>query len=284
LLALCLPSNVENRIAVMTETTTLAEPVMTPAVVSEGGEVAAPVLWEDVQAEHFSMLRLAPLPTDRGTGARPLRFVEFGRAERHSKDFSLLRMSYQLPGQKTRKEQNQLDLWVDHANRAVRVGPESGLQIEPWNRGLGRFMLAQGIHWAQKRWSEYKIEGTALANKDALKEDTRLRRDHFLKTQGFEVAYADAQHLKGSIKDAKVGNLNSTWNTDKVQIIEILETAAMLQQAEQKMIEQEVAIKKAEERVNKFKRDDSGLRFTIACLVTFAVFQAGLLIWIATHR
>ncbi|MDG6401915.1 hypothetical protein QCD79_18075, partial [Pseudomonas quasicaspiana] len=23
---------------------------------------------------------------------------------------------------------------------------------------------------------------------------------------------------------------------------------------------------------------------TIACLVTFAVFQAGLLIWIATHR
>jgi hypothetical protein len=26
------------------------------------------------------------------------------------------------------------------------------------------------------------------------------------------------------------------------------------------------------------------LRFTITCLVAFAVFQAGLLIWIATHR
>jgi len=266
----------------MTEAMSVAEPVA-PTDAKEA-EAASPVLWEEVQAEHFSMLRLAPLPTDRATGGRPLRFVEFGKAERHSKDFSLLRMNYQLPGQKTRKEQNHLDVWVDHSNRTVRVGPESGLQIEPWNRGLGRFMLAQGIHWAQKRWSEYKIEGTALANKDALNEDTRLRRDHFLKTQGFDVAYADAQHLKGSVKDAKVGNLNNTWNTDKIQIVEILEAAQMLQAAEQKILEQEVTIKKAEDKVSKYRRDDSGLRFTIACLETFAVFQAGLLIWIATHR
>ena len=266
----------------MTEATMQAE----QAAPTEGqeGEVAAPVLWEDVQAEHFSMLRLAPLPTDRATGGRPLRFVEFGRAERHSREFSLLRMSYHLPGQKTRKEQNHLDIWVDHAERAIRVGPESGLQIEPWNRGLGRFMLAQGIHWAQKRWSEYRIEGTALANKDALNEDTRLRRDHFLKTQGFEVAYADPQHLKGSVKDAKVGNLNNTWNTEKVQIVEILDAAQMLQQAEQKIQEQEVTIKRAEDRVSKFRRDDAGLRLTIACLVTCAGCQAGLLIWIATQR
>jgi hypothetical protein len=251
---------------------------------AQAGEVAAPVLWENVSAEHFSMLRLAPLPTDRATGSRPLRFVEFGRAERNSKDFSLLRMSYNLPGQKTRKEQNQLDIWVDHGERSVRIGPESGLQIEPANRGLGRFMAAQGVLWAQKRWSEYKIAGTALSNKDALNEDTRLRRDHFLKTLGFEVAYADAQHLKGTVKDVKVANLNATWNADKVQIVEILDTAHMLQQAEQKIQEQEVLIKKAEDKVSKYKRDDSGLRFTIACLVTFAVFQAGLLIWIATHR
>jgi hypothetical protein len=282
LLALYLPSSVENRIAVMTEATIQAE-AATPPDVSEG-EASAPVLWEDVHAEHFSMLRLAPLPTDRATGSRPLRFVEFGRAERNSKDFSLLRMSYNLPGQKTRKEQNQLDIWVDHANRAVRIGPESGLQIEPWNRGLGRFMLAQGILWAQKRWSAYKIEGTTLANKNALNEDTRLRRDHFLKSQGFEVIYADPQHLKGSIKEARVSNLNATWNSDKVQVVEILDAAQMLQQAEQKIQEQEVTIKKAEDKVSKYRRDDSGLRFTIACLVTFAVFQAGLLIWIATHR
>jgi hypothetical protein len=277
-----LPRNVENRIAVMTDTPSLAGPVETPT--STEGEVAAPVLWEDVHAEHFLMLRLAPLPIDRATGARPLRFAQFGHAERNSQDFSLLRMSLQLPAQKTRKEQNQLDIWVDHANRVVRVGPESGLQIEPYNRGLGRFMLAQGILWAQKRWSQYNVEGTALANKDALQEDTRMRRDHFLKTQGFEVVYADAQHLKGSVKDVKVGNLNNSWNTEKVQIVPMLDAAQMLQQAEQKLVEQEVTIKKHEEKVNQYRREDSGLRFTIACLVTFAVFQAGLLIWIATHR
>lgn len=253
-------------------------------VEAKESETPAPVLWEEVQAEQFSMLRLAPLPTDRATGVRPLRFVEFGRAERHSKDFSLLRMRYHLPGQKTRKEQNNLDIWIDHANRTVRFGPESGLQIEPMNRGLGRFMLAQGVQWAQKRWSEYKVEGVALANKDALNEDTRLRRDHFLKVQGLEVAYADPQHLKGTVKESKVGNLNIAWNAEKVKAVEIIEAAQMLQQSEQTIQDQEIALRKAEDKINRYRRDDSGLRFTIACLVTFAVFQAGLLIWIATHR
>lgn len=282
MLALCLLHSVMDRIAVnMTETKALPDTIDETQV----AEAPAPAqLWEEVKPETFLMLRLAPLQTDRATGGRPLRFVQFGRAERHSKDVSLLRLNIQLPGQKVRREQNHLDVWVDHEKHIVRFGPDSGLQIEPWNRGIGRFLIAQGIHWAQKKWSSYKVESFALPSKDGLNEDTRLRRDHFLKTHGFEVVYADPQHLKGSIKDAKVGNLNNTWNTDKVQIVEILDAAQMLQQAEQRIQEQEVSIKKAEDKVSKYRRDDSGLRFTIACLVTFAVFQAGLLIWIATHR
>jgi hypothetical protein len=265
----------------MTDTATMTD----TAQDSAQAEAAQPLLpWEDVQPEHFQMLRLAPLATDRATGGRPLRFVQFGRAERHSKPLSLLRINIQLPGQRVRKEQNTLDIWVDHEKRTVRFGPESGLQIEPWNRGIGRFLIAHAVHWAQKKWSSYKIEGVPLASKDGLNEDTRLRRDHFLRTLGFEVVYADAQHMKGSIKDVQVGNLHSTWNNDKVQIVEILEAAQMLEKAEQNLTEQEVTIRKHEDRVNKYKREDSGLRFTIACLVTFAVFQAGLLIWIATHR
>ena len=265
----------------MNDTTTMTETAEEAAT----AEAAQPVLpWEDVLPETFQMLRLAPLATDRATGGRPLRFVQFGRAERHSKELSLLRINIQLPGQRVRKEQNNLDIWVDHVNHTVRFGPESGLQIEPWNRGIGRFLIAHGVHWAQKKWSSYKIEGVPLASKDGLNEDTRLRRDHFLRTLGCEVVYADAQHMKGSIKDVHVGNLHSTWNNDKIQIIDILEAAQMLEKAEQNMAEQEVMIRKHEDRVSKYKREDSGLRFTIACLVTFAVFQAGLLIWIATHR
>ncbi|KPA89055.1 MULTISPECIES: hypothetical protein [Pseudomonas] len=240
--------------------------------------------WADVQPEHFKMLRLAPLATDRNTGGRPLRFVQFGYAERNGKERSLLRMSIQLPAQKVRKEQNQLDMWVDHTTKRVHFGPEGGLQVEPWNRGIGRFLVAQAAIWAQKKWSHYRIDGAPLQNKDALNEDTRLRRDHFLRVQGFDVVYADPQHLKGSYKDMQVGELLAQWNTEKVQFVEILEASQMLQQAEQNLQEQEVKLRQQEERVSKLKREDSGLRFTITCLVAFAVFQAGLLIWIATHR
>ncbi|PMV80872.1 MULTISPECIES: hypothetical protein [unclassified Pseudomonas] len=258
-----------------TSTDTTAEKDTPPAV---------ELPWADVHVEHHKMLRLAPLQTDRNTGGRPLRFVEFGYADRHSKDHSLMRMSIKLPGQRVRKEQNHLDVWVDHTAKRVHFEPESGLQIEPMNRGIGRFMATQGITWAKKRWPGYTIDGTDLNNKDALNEDTRLRRDHFLKAHGFEVVYADAQHLKGSVKEVKVEDLLGDWNSEKLQVVEILEAAQMLQQAEQNLAEQEVKLKKHEEKVSKYKREDAGLRFTITCLVAFAVFQAGLLIWIATHR
>lgn len=261
----------------MTDTQTSPDtPAETPAA------PVAELPWADVQTEHHKMLRLAPLKTDRATGARPLRFVEFSYAERHSKERSLLRMSIQLPGQRVRKEQNHLDVWADHVEKRLYFSPDS-LQVEPLNRGIGRFLAAQGITWAKKRWSSYRVDGSDLNNKDALNEDTRLRRDHFLKAHGFEVVYADAQHLKGSVKLAQVGNLLGDWNTEKLQFVEILEAAQMLQQAEQNLAEQEVKLKQQEEKVAKFKREDNGLRFTITCLVAFAMFQAGLLIWIATR-
>lgn len=240
--------------------------------------------WAEVQPDLFQMLRLAPLPTHRITGIRPLRFVQFGRVERHSKEISLLRLNIQLPGQRVRKEQNHLDVWVDHLTHRIRYVPESGLQIEPWNRGIGRYMAAYATSWARKRWSHYTVNGIALASKDALNDDTRLRRDSFLKALGFEVAYADAQHLKGTIKEVLMGQLHSTWNNDKLQILEIIDAANMLEQAEINLQEQDLKMRQQEATLTRFKREDTGLRFTIACLVTFAVFQAALLIWIATHR
>ncbi|WP_338477973.1 hypothetical protein VRB67_16205 [Pseudomonas trivialis] len=268
----------------MTITEATPEPTTdTPADAPEAVEAAA-LPWADVQAEHFKMLRLAPLAIDRATGARPLRFVQFGYAERHDAQRSLLRMVIELPSQRVRREQNQLDVWVDHETHRVHFGPGNSLEIEPVNRGLGRFLVAQAAAWAKRKWSHYRVDGVSLANKDALNEATRLRRDHFLRIQGFDVAYADVQHLKGNVQPGKVSDVLDSWNTEKVQFVQILEAAQMLQQAEQNLQEQEVKLRKEEEKVTKFKREDSGLRFTITCLVAFTVFQAGLLIWIATHR
>lgn len=244
---------------------------------------SAPLPWADLAAEHFQLLRLAPLPTDRNSGARPLRFVQFGYAERHDKANSLLRMEILLPGQKVRKEQNRLDVRVDHEQRVVRIGDDAGLQLEPLNRGLGRYVLAQAVQWLQRKWSHYQVEGMALPSKDALNEDTRLRRDHVLRSVGLEVEYADGQMLKARTVETAVGQLKSAWSNEKVQRVDMLEAATMLQQAEQKLQEKEAQLRERDERVAKYRREDSGLRFTITCLVAFAVFQAGLLIWIATR-
>lgn len=251
----------------------------------QSGEEAAPQPhpWADLATERFELLRLSPLPIDRHTGVRPLRFVELGRVERHSREQSLLRLVIELPGQKVRKEQNLLEVWADHRSKEVRFGPDGGLQLDPQNRGLGRFLLAQGIAWAKQRWAHYRVEGGALPAKDALDNDARLRRDHVLKAQGFQVNYLDSLQLKASYGAGRVSELHGDWHREKVQWVGLQEAAAMLEQADQNLQRQDVAIRNLEERIAVYKHEDGGLRFTIACLVVFALFQAGLLIWIITR-
>lgn len=260
----------------MTDTDTQQPADETPAT-------PQPHPWQELQAEQFRLLRLAPLPTDRHTGARPLRFVQLGRAERHSPEQSLLRLSIDLPGKRVRSEQNVLDIWADHRRREVRFGADKGLQIEPVNRGIGRFLMAQGILWARQRWPNYRVEGGALAVTNILSDDARLLRDHFLRALGFEVEYQDMLQLKATYGAQSVSALIGEWNRERVQQVEPLEAGAMLQQADQNLHEQEIKIRKLEHRIELLKRDDSSLRFTIGCLVTLALFQAGLLIWIATR-
>jgi hypothetical protein len=228
-------------------------------------------------------LRLAALPTDRHTGARPLRFIQLGRVERLGKQHSLLRLTLQLPGQRVRKEQNIFEVWANHEQRTVRFGPDTGLLVQPENRGLGRFMLAQGIAWARQHFAHYQVENTPLPSKDAFSEEARARRDHCLQAQGFVVEYLDPLKIKAQCGAPRVSSLHGDWHTEKVQIVELLDAASMLQQADQSLREQEVKVRKLEARIDVFKREDGGLRFTITCLVAFCVFQAGLLIWIATR-
>ncbi|WP_405118371.1 hypothetical protein [Pseudomonas leptonychotis] len=253
----------------------------TDAAPQEVAEQAHP--WAELGAEHFSLLRLAALPTDRHTGARPLRFLQLGRVERLGTQHSLLRLTLQLPGQRVRKEQNIFEVWANHEQRTVRFGPDTGLLVQPENRGLGRFILAQGIAWARQHFAHYQVENTTLASKDAFSDEARARRDHCLQAQGFVVEYLDPLKIKAQCSAPRVSSLHADWHTEKVQIIELLDAASMLQQADHTLREHEVKARKLEERIEVFKREDGGLRFTITCLVAFCVFQAGLLIWIATH-
>jgi hypothetical protein len=253
----------------------------TDAATQEVVEQAHP--WIELAAEQFRLLRLAPMPTDRHTGARPLRFVQLGRVERHDKQQSLLRLSLQLPGQRVRKEQNVLEIWADHQLKQVRFAPEKGLSVEPENRGLGRYMLAQAISWAREHYAHYQIEPFPLPTKDAFSLEAVARRDHCLKAQGFTIDYLDPLQLKAQISAPRVSSLHGDWHAEKVQQVELLDAAAMLQQADQSLREQDVKVRKLEDRLDTYKREDDSLRFTITCLIAFCVFQAGLLIWIATQ-
>jgi hypothetical protein len=239
--------------------------------------------WAELPPEQFRLLRLAPLPADRHTGTRPLRFVQLGWVERRGKEHSLLRLSLQLPGQRLRKGQNLLEIWADHDLRQVRFAPEKGLNLEPENRGLGRYMLAQAISWARQHYAHYQVEPFPLPTQDAFSKEAVARREHCLKAQGFTIDYLDPLQLKAQASAPRVSSLHGDWHAEKVQPVELLDAAAMLTQADQSLREQETKIGKLEDRLDAYKREDGSLRFTITCLVAFCLFQAGLLIWIATR-
>jgi hypothetical protein len=254
----------------------------TPETVTEAS-VKAEHPWQALGSEHFQLMRLNALPADRETGLRPLRFVSLGRVERHSETESFLRLVVSLPGQNTHKEVNTLDVWADHKQQQIRINTDFPLRCEPANRGLGRFLLAQAVLWARKRWNHYTVASQALLIKHAANDAARLRRDHALQAQGFSVTYEDAVQMRAVCSVGRVSQLHSDWNDNKVCMIDTLDSATMLQNADQNLHEQSAQIKKLNERIDRLKSEDSTLRFTISMLAIFAVFQAALLIWIATR-
>lgn len=258
----------------------MSEPEAQPPQDTEATQVHP---WENLAAERHILLRLAAQPAAPSGGPRPTRFAELGIVERHADEQSFLGLNVRLPETRASSERNQLKVWVDHPRREVSFGPPQGLQVDPENRGLGRFMLAQAILWLQRSWPHYAIRGEHLPLKDSLSEENRLRRDHVLQAQGFVVEYSQDPLPKASYAPCSVSALRPHWHKDKVQIIDTLDSASMLEQANQKLLEQEVAMRKQDERIALLKREDNTLRFSLSCLIVFAVFQAILLIWIAIH-
>ena len=239
--------------------------------------------WLNLDSEHHLLLRLNALPAERETGLRLLYFACLGRLERHSKTESFLRLTISFPGQRIRKEINTLEVWADHQQQQVRINTDFPLRCEPANRGLGRFLLAQAALWAGKRWSHYRVASQPLLIKYITNDAARLRRDHALQAQGFTVTYEDAVQMRSTCSVGRVSQLYQDWNDNKVNLIDVLDCAAMLQNADQNLHEQSMQINKLDERIARLKSEDSTLRFTISILAFFAVFQAALLIWMATR-
>lgn len=239
--------------------------------------------WGSLPAERHQLIRLSPLPADRETGLRPLLFGTFGRVSRHSDSQSMLKLTVDLTNQKAGKGLNQLEVWVNHDSKEIRFLPEEGFRTEPANRGLGRFMIALAARWVRRKWAHYTVQSTPLLLKYVPTDNARLRRDYALQAQGFTVAYEDGVQMRANCSAPRANQIHTDWNSEKIRIIETNETAEILQSADKNLHEQESQIKKLTERVEFLQRDDNTLRFTITMLVVFAVFQAALLIWMATR-
>lgn len=236
--------------------------------------------WAELPAKHWQLLRMAPLATERGSGARPLRFAELARCERHSPSLSLLRLSVKLPAQVLHREQNILEVWLDHGQRTLEFGPASGVQIEPGNRGLGRYLAAQGILWAQQRCGHYQVLGGDFSAKDSFDENLRKHRDQLLEALGFKVTRSDLSPVKGSYSAALVSTLQGDWNREKIQQVSLLDAGHMLQQADQTLAEQSIKLRQRDQQLAVNQRDEVALRFTVSSLVVFCLFQAALLVWL----
>src|SRR5699024_6862671 len=203
--------------------------------------------------------------------------------ERNSETESILRLTLQLPARHTNSEANILKVWADHQEQQVRINNELPVRTQPANRGLGQYMLAQAIASARMRSNRYTVASQTRLVKHASTDAARLRRDHALQALGFAVTYEDAVQMRAVCSVGRVSQLHSDWNESKVTLVDTLDSAMMLQNADQNLNSQRTQIKKLNERIDLLKSEDSTLRFTIAMLAIFAVFQAALLIWMATR-
>lgn len=239
--------------------------------------------WARLAFERFSLLRLAPLPAERTTGLRPLMFVSLEKLSRHNKEVSMLRLRIRQPGGKESSQLNQLEVWVDHQHKEITLVPDHGLQVEPANRGLGRYLLATAIGWCSPAWAAYRLAPINLKSSLSPDDAARLRRDHALQAQGFVLTYVDAVKMSAVCNATQLDQLHAEWNKDKVRAMDNLEVAQLLHSSDMNLKAQAAQINQLLERIDHLKRDDNTLRFTIMTLIFFSIFQAGLLIWMATR-
>lgn len=239
--------------------------------------------WAALPYDSVQILRLAPLTAERETGLRPLLFGCLNRISRHSKEMSMLRLSVVFPDKKFGKNSNNLELWVDHREKTIQILPEHGLFTEPGNRGLGRLLMAQAVEWCSPKWHDYSLPSLELKTKLVPTDMARLRRDHALQAQGFTVTYNDGVQMSASCTAIRLDQLGREWNRDKIRIMDHLEAAHLLYSSDLNLKSQTSQISALNQKLELLQRDDNTMRFTIFTLIFFAIFQAGLLIWMATR-
>lgn len=221
--------------------------------------------WQNLPAQSRQLLCLR---TAHGQNSQ---YIELARLEKHSRELSYLRLEINLPGQLTHKEINILELWAEHGTRTLSFGPAQGLHCQPEGRGLGGFLLAQAITWAQKFFANHRVS-TQNVSAVGLSEAQRAKRQQWLERAGLSLD-AD-ERLCPVLAQA----LHSAWNNEKVVLLEPAATALMLHQAERDLKEQATQIHLLNSQLSAKDRERATARFATHSLALFCVIEAMLLL------
>lgn len=210
----------------------------------------------------------------------PERLAQIAVTQERIASLELLRLQVRFEGEPLPEIGNRMEVLVDHKRKRVRFGPLEGVQITPAQRGLGTFMLAQLIHWCQRYCGDYAVTPITLRSSDCPSEDARTARDGIFNHAGFNITPLDGEPGAALAQANRVNDLIGSWNTERIQPLQINTLLAQLRENETLNQKQEARINQLQAAIASYKRSDLGNRFAIGCLIAFSIFQALMLLWV----
>ena len=192
----------------------------------------------------------------------------------------LLRLELRIEEDSVPPGTNYMEMLVDHRHQRVRFGPLQGLRIFPAQRGVGGFLLAQLIDWAQRKYADYAVTPITLHAAEVADGEARQIRERLLKRAGFHQSYNDEGRTQGKAQANRVGDLVDSWNVERVQRLHVGELLQQLREQETQNRQQLAQITTLQARLEEYQRNDLGHRFAIGCLIVFSIFQALMLLWV----
>lgn len=190
------------------------------------------------------------------------------------------RLKVQLDGEPPVEGANHMEVLVDHKQRRVRFAPVDALRMQPAQRGLGGFLLAQLIAWCQGRYGEYSVSPILLKHDSAEGDEASQVRHRMLARAGFDISEPTPETPTGHARAARVDELLSQWNSERVSVLQVTELLRQLRDQETVGSKQSVQLTQLQRTIDQYRSNDTGQRFAIGCLIVFAVFQAVILLWV----
>tara|TARA_R110001592_G_scaffold100336_1_gene284828 strand:+ start:2161 stop:2952 length:792 start_codon:yes stop_codon:yes gene_type:complete len=212
--------------------------------------------------------------------AQPERLAKVTVYQDKAGHLEIYRLHVQLEEETLAEGSNHLDVLIDHRNRRVRFAPVNTLRIQPAQRGIGGFLLAQLVEWCQRHYSDYAVTPIVLQADEAVNDEGRHIRDKMLSRAGFELSLPEDAAAAGHARVGRVDDLISQWNTERVGVLHVTSLLKQLRDQELLNNKQSAQMAQLQRTIDQYRSNDTGQRFAIGCLIVFAVFQALMLLWI----